>query len=325
VQGASGRTSYDAIETFLFKTKSGYCVQYAAAMALMARIAGIPSRVAVGFLPGTQSGDHWLVTSHDMHAWPELYFEGQGWVRFEPTPSVAVPPPWSVVAPNQPSAAPSTVSEPSVSASAQPTAQATADHQSPSSVGTTTAEASRIRTWIVLGVAGFALLLLLLAPMVTRRLLRRSRLGPAPDPHESIARAWLEVRDTWLDLGHRWPEGTPRQIGDVVGKRLPDGVAGTSLSSVVTAVERSRYSEHLADVEGLRRQVDEVLSGLHASRPWYRRLRHVIVPASLMYAARGWWQRITRRPAPDTSNGDTTHPMDPENEAFQRPVGTSTR
>jgi transglutaminase-like putative cysteine protease len=325
VQGASGKTSYDAIETFLFKTKSGYCVQYAAAMALMARIAGIPSRVAVGFLPGTQSGDRWLVTSHDMHAWPELYFEGQGWVRFEPTPSVAVPPPWTVVAPNQPSAAPSTVSEPSVSASVQPTAQATVDHQSPSSVGATTAEASRIRTWIVLGVAGFVLLLLLLAPMVTRRLLRRSRLGPAPDPHVSIARAWLEVRDTWLDLGHRWPEGTPRQIGDVVGKRLPDGVAGTSLSSVVTAVERSRYSEHLDNVEGLRRQVDEVLSGLHASRPWYRRLGHVIVPASLTYAARGWWQRITRRPTPEASTDDTTHPVGPENEAFQRPVGTPTR
>ena len=152
VQGASGKTSYDAISTFLFQTHTGYCVQYASAMALMARIAGIPSRVAVGFLPGTQSGDRWLVTSHDMHAWPELYFEGQGWVRFEPTPAVAVPPPWTVVAPNQPSAAPSTVAEPSVSASTQPTAQATQDHQSPSAVGITDAEASRIRTEIILAI-----------------------------------------------------------------------------------------------------------------------------------------------------------------------------
>ncbi|HEX7396599.1 MAG TPA: DUF3488 and transglutaminase-like domain-containing protein, partial [Propionibacteriaceae bacterium] len=159
VQGASGKTSYDALETFLFQTHTGYCVQFAGAMALMARIAGIPSRVAVGFLPGKKSGDHWLVTSHDMHAWPELYFEGQGWVRFEPTPSVAVPPAWSVVAPNQPSAAPSTVAEPSVSSSVQPSAQATQDHQSPSSVGVTTDEASRVRTWILLGVIGVVLLL----------------------------------------------------------------------------------------------------------------------------------------------------------------------
>jgi transglutaminase-like putative cysteine protease len=323
VQGASGQTSYDAIATFLFKTKTGYCVQYAAAMALMARIAGIPSRVAVGFLPGTQSGDRWLVTSHDMHAWPELYFEGQGWVRFEPTPSVAVPPPWTVVALNQPSVAPSTVAEPSASSSVQPSAQATEQHQSPSSVGITSAEASRIRTEIVLAVVGLVLLLLLLAPMVARRLLRRARLGPAPDPHESIARAWLEVRDTWLDLGHRWPQGTPRQIADVVGKRLPDGVAETSLSGVVAAVEQSRYSEHLDDVEGLRRQVDAVLSGLDASRPWYRRLGHVIVPASLTYAARQWWGRITTRPALETPIDETTHLTSPEDEAYQRPVGSA--
>jgi transglutaminase-like putative cysteine protease len=325
VQGASGKTSYDAIETFLFKTKTGYCVQYAAAMALMARIAGIPSRVAVGFLPGTQSGDHWLVTSHDMHAWPELYFEGQGWVRFEPTPSVAVPPAWTVVAPNQPSAAPSTVAEPTVSSSVEPTAQATVDHQSPSSVGVTTAESSRVRTWVILAVVGFVLLLLLLAPMVSRRLLRRARLGPAPDPHESIARAWLEVRDTWLDLGHRWPVGTPRQIADVVGQRLPDGVAGTSLSSVVTAVERSRYSEHVDDVEGLRQDMAEVLSGLDASRPWYRRLGLIILPASLAYATRRWWQRITRRPAAETAPQETEHLTSSEDEAYQRPLSSTSR
>ncbi len=325
VQGASGKTSFDAIETFLFQTKTGYCVQYAAAMALMARIAGIPSRVAVGFLPGTQSGDQWLVTSHDMHAWPELYFAGQGWVRFEPTPSVAVPPPWSMVAPNQPSAAPSSVAEPSASNSVQPSAQATQDHQSPSSVGLSTAESARIRTWIVLGVVGLVLLLLLLAPSVSRRLLRRSRLGPAADPHEYVSRAWLEVRDTWLDLGHRWPQGTPRQIADVVGKRLPDGVAGTSLSGVVSAVEESRYSEHLGDVEGLRPQVDAVLSGLDASRPWYGRPGRIFVPASLTYAARHWWQRITTRKTPERPAEQTTHLTSPEDEAFQRPVGSSSR
>ncbi len=324
VQGASGKTSYDAISTFLFQTHTGYCVQYASAMALMARIAGIPSRVAVGFLPGTQSGDRWLVTSHDMHAWPELYFEGQGWVRFEPTPAVAVPPPWTVVAPNQPSAAPSTVAEPSVSASTQPTAQATQDHQSPSAVGITDAEASRIRTEIILAIVGAFILLLLLTPMVARRLLRRSRLGPASDPHESVARAWLEVRDTWLDLGHRWPQGTPRQIADVVGQRLPGGVAETSLSGVVSAVEQSRYSEHLEDVEGLRRQVDAVLSGLDASRPWYRRIGHIIVPGSLTYAARQWWRRVTTRPAPEELGEETTRVPSTDDESYRRPVGAST-
>jgi hypothetical protein len=191
-------------------------------------------------------------------------------------------------------------------------------------VGITTAEASRIRTEIVLAVVGLVLLLLLLAPMVARRLLRRSRLGPTTDPHDSIARAWLEVRDTWLDLGHRWPQGTPRQIADVVGHRLPDGVAGTSLSGVVSAVEQSRYSEHLDDVEGLRLQVHEVLSGLDASRPWYRRLGHVILPASLTYAARQWWRRVTTLRAPEAPVEETTHLTSPEDEAYQRPVGSAT-
>ncbi|HET7723148.1 MAG TPA: DUF3488 and transglutaminase-like domain-containing protein, partial [Propionibacteriaceae bacterium] len=292
VQGASGKTSYQAIESFLFQTKTGYCVQYAAAMALMARIAGIPSRVAVGFLPGTQSGDRWLVTSHDMHSWPELYFEGQGWVRFEPTPSVALPPPWTVVAPNQPSAAPSSSAAPTASSSVQPTAEASVEHQSPGSVGVTTSDASRTRM-LILAIVLVVVLLLVLTPTVVRRLLRRSRLAATGDPHESIAKAWLEVRDTWLDLGHRWPRGTPRQIGAVVAEGLPPSVAETSLSNVVNAVEQSRYAEHLDDVAGLSSQVDAVLSGLHASRPWYRRLGHVLLPASLTFGLRMWWRRVT--------------------------------
>jgi transglutaminase-like putative cysteine protease len=318
VQGASGKTSYQAVETFLFQTKTGYCVQYAASMALMARIAGIPSRVAVGFLPGTQSGDRWLVTSHDMHSWPELYFEGQGWVRFEPTQSVALPPPWTVVAPNQPSAAPSSAAAPSVGTSLQPTAEASVEHQSPGAVGVTESNASRTRTLILVAVLT-VLLLLLLAPMVTRRLVRHSRLGPTDDPHESIAKAWLEVRDTWLDLGHRWPRGTPRQIGEVVGHGLPRRVAETSLPGVVAAVEQSRYAEHLDDIEGLRRQVDEVLSALHESRPWYRRLGHILLPASLTYSARSWWRRVTA-PRPPEIIDDSASSAPTDDSAFQRPA-----
>ena len=82
----------DALEGFL-SDRSGYCEQFSATMALMARTLGIPSRVQVGFTPGEKvegEGDAdretWLVTVHDAHAWPELWFEGVGWVRFEPTP-----------------------------------------------------------------------------------------------------------------------------------------------------------------------------------------------------------------------------------------------
>ncbi len=76
----------DAIARFLHD-KRGFCVHFAFSMAAMARTLGIPARVDVGFVPGTLSGDSWSVGLKDAHAWPELYFQGVGWTRFEPTPS----------------------------------------------------------------------------------------------------------------------------------------------------------------------------------------------------------------------------------------------
>ncbi len=77
-----------AIEAFL-KDRKGFCQQFAGAMAAMARALGIPAVVAVGFTPGTaQSNGTYTVTSHDAHAWPMLYFNGLGWIRFEPTPTI---------------------------------------------------------------------------------------------------------------------------------------------------------------------------------------------------------------------------------------------
>ena len=57
-------------------------------MVMMARAKGIPARMALGFLPGTQEEGLYTVRSSDAHAWPELYFPGAGWLRFEPTPAV---------------------------------------------------------------------------------------------------------------------------------------------------------------------------------------------------------------------------------------------
>lgn len=78
----------DAVSTFL-DDKRGYCVQFATTMVMLSRSIGIPARLAVGFLGGhlTNEGS-WAVRGGDAHAWPEIYFEGQGWVRFEPTPAV---------------------------------------------------------------------------------------------------------------------------------------------------------------------------------------------------------------------------------------------
>jgi hypothetical protein len=72
--------------TFVTQTKAGYCQHFAGAMAAMLRMLGIPSRVAVGFTSGTLEDGTWVVTDHDAHAWVEVWFAGQGWVPFDPTP-----------------------------------------------------------------------------------------------------------------------------------------------------------------------------------------------------------------------------------------------
>ncbi|GAA2667652.1 transglutaminase TgpA family protein [Actinoplanes palleronii] len=78
-----------AIESFL-RNKIGYCQQYAAAMAWMARVAGVPARVAFGFTRGTADGDSYVITNRNAHAWTEVYLQGFGWVPFDATPTTGV-------------------------------------------------------------------------------------------------------------------------------------------------------------------------------------------------------------------------------------------
>ncbi|HEU5206949.1 MAG TPA: transglutaminaseTgpA domain-containing protein [Gaiellaceae bacterium] len=91
----TGRFRYDEsppripgppLEVFVTKTRAGYCQHFAGAMALMLRLLGVPARVAVGFTSGTMSDGAWVVTDHDAHAWVEVWFAGQGWIPFDPTP-----------------------------------------------------------------------------------------------------------------------------------------------------------------------------------------------------------------------------------------------
>jgi transglutaminase-like putative cysteine protease len=85
---ASGFDSAPGLVTFLTTSKSGVCVQFAYAMTVLARLLGIPARIAGGFTEGTPtSAGHYVVKSNDAHAWPEVYFSGFGWIQFEPTPA----------------------------------------------------------------------------------------------------------------------------------------------------------------------------------------------------------------------------------------------
>ncbi len=81
----------DAIESFL-RERVGYCEQFSATFASMARSLGIPSRVAVGFTPGELDDEGWyVVRGLNAHAWPELWFDGIGWLYFEATPGRGAP------------------------------------------------------------------------------------------------------------------------------------------------------------------------------------------------------------------------------------------
>ncbi|MFQ6063420.1 MAG: transglutaminase domain-containing protein, partial [Methanosarcinales archaeon] len=75
----------DIVDYFLFESKEGYCIYFASAMVVMSREIGIPARLVTGYATGTLTSYGYEVTGADAHAWVEVYFEGYGWVEFEPT------------------------------------------------------------------------------------------------------------------------------------------------------------------------------------------------------------------------------------------------
>jgi hypothetical protein len=83
----------DMVDYFLFDLQRGYCDYYATAMVVMARSAGLPARLAVGYANGSYDPiqHQYIVTEADAHSWVEIYFPGVGWVEFEPTAAQPVP------------------------------------------------------------------------------------------------------------------------------------------------------------------------------------------------------------------------------------------
>ncbi|MFT4084619.1 MAG: DUF3488 and transglutaminase-like domain-containing protein [Nocardioides sp.] len=243
-----GGTSGNDLLHFITDQKIGYCQQFATAMAAMARSLGIPARVAVGFLHGEKTADgDWVFRGEDMHAWPELYFSGVGWVSFEPTPAAA-----DTTAPSYTSGVltddstsgdggteqsgptqDDQANQPESRKSTSPTPTPTPD------TATTTGSSSGSAGWLapVLAAAGLAIAVALALPGLVRRRRRRRRLGGDPD------QAWAELQDTALDLDVPWPpERSPREIGSVLADQLVSAESKEALGRVVTAVERNRYA-----------------------------------------------------------------------------------
>lgn len=284
--------SYRALENFLLRDRRGYCEQFATSMAMMARVAGIASRVSVGFLPGKRDGDTWRVMIRNAHAWPELYFSGYGWVRFEPTPGsiTGSAPPWTVQRDDSPSSSAS--DEPSAAPSQSAQAPSAAPSDVPSEQITTTGTEASFpwaRTLAGTGI-GLVLLALLAAPATVRVRRRTARLSSDQLADEQVEAAWAEIRDSVLDYGGSWPSGSPHAIGTEIGQRL-DGEESVAMGRVATLVERSRYARSVGDgsaTAALPQLTTEIRRGLAAPLSRRQRLLGLVLPRSL----------FRRRPGP---------------------------
>ncbi|MDQ0796848.1 transglutaminase-like putative cysteine protease [Streptomyces sp. B1I3] len=254
-------TGSAAIERFL-KDKEGFCVHFSFTMAAMARTLGIPARVAVGFTPGTVQADGSVsVGLRDAHAWPELYFEGVGWTRFEPTPSRGTTP--SYTRPEAPSQGPSGPAEAPEGASAAPTAAPSTSETCPAQMrrqgecGASEAPGAVSPTdpgtpagAIALWALGCLLVIALpLSPMLWRLRARARRLGSSGGrtPGDATARvmaAWREVTDTAWDHGIAPDESlTPRKAAArVVRLGRLEATAAAAVHRVAGAVEQVLYA-----------------------------------------------------------------------------------
>ncbi len=258
----------DPLTYFLMEDRIGYCEQFAGAMAIMARQADIPARVAVGYTAGQQVGDgRWSVSVGDAHAWPELYFEGSGWVRFEPTPSssqgqgsASVPDYTSGndVDPErlpEPEPTARETSEPSEPAEEEPSAtpegsQSPEEEPTEDAGGATSGSVgSEPMPWLPAAGGLLAVVLLLAAPALTRALVRWSRRAALASAGVTGAQiAWRELRDTCLDLGVEWsltesPRATAARLGALGrgGTVLP-AEAHAAIWRLAMAEETARYA-----------------------------------------------------------------------------------
>jgi len=268
--------SMDVVATFLDE-KSGYCVHFAAAMTVMARELGIPARIVVGYQPGDRvagKANTFEVTSHDLHSWPELYFPGAGWTRFEPTPGRGDVPDRE-----------SGIDAPTASAAPTPTPTASAASQAPREREDTAAAATSTGGGPPLGgplVTG-GVVLVLLVPAAVRALRRRRRLAALENGHASPA--WDELLDTAVDLGLTEERAaTPRSLAGRLEQSLPqDGASRDELRALLAVVERERFARGgSVDGDGVDgRSVGRLLAELAASRSRRDRVRAVLAPKSL--------------------------------------------
>lgn len=85
------RLERDSVDDFLFNTRRGFCEHYSSSFTFLMRAAGIPARVVTGYQGGEKNelGGYYIVRQYDAHAWSEVWLDGKGWIRIDPTSAVA--------------------------------------------------------------------------------------------------------------------------------------------------------------------------------------------------------------------------------------------
>ena len=295
----------DALLTFLTQTKAGFCQQYATAMAVLVRELGLPARVAVGYQSGTLQDDgRYLVQSDDAHAWVEVYFEGYGWLQFEPTPGHGTHPnadPGTYLNPAKGSTNPDgTSTDPGNNAGvggANGTdceAAATArerqlcqienrpqrgpgDFVPLPTVGTTQTDGSGYSVpyrWIFLGLLIALGVLLIVVPIAKsvwrRRLLRRSR-----EPREHVLAAYRVFDGEAADLGLGRRDG---ETLDEHRARLAAAIAFTDghLGRLTTQATRAAYAAQAPTPEEAKASVEDAHRAIRELRKDAGLIRRIV-------------------------------------------------
>ena len=306
---------------FLTKTKRGFCQQFALAMAVLARLAGIPSRIAVGYTAGANEGNGtWKVTTADAHAWPELYFAGAGWLRFEPTPSgasgqaTAIEPDYATLPALTAPAGPAQGHSGTVNISGRGSSAggiAKLNHLATGQGGKGASGSRRGGGFPFALLAVVVLGLALVAPATARVLVRRRRWRQATDDAGLADAAWRELTDDLTDHGlacrpSESPRAVARRIAPVLGL---DGPSRQALERIASAEERARYAAVPEPSGTLRGDVATMRQAIAQEADPAMRWRARLLPASMLAPARaalyyaldvfGWMdaagQRLRRR------------------------------
>jgi TgpA N-terminal domain/Transglutaminase-like superfamily/Domain of unknown function (DUF4129) len=293
-------TNAATLTTFLEQNKRGYCEQFAYGMTVLARLLGIPARLAIGYTAGQhQSNGTWVVRSSDAHAWPELYFSGVGWIRFEPTPvgldgqGTATSPSYAIAPTSGGSTRNSSGGQVTVpsqpSASASPGSQSGHLHLRDSQGGpgevAVTAQSSSGSPWSLAGLAVLALIALaLILPSLLKVAARVVRWRSATRPVEVADAAWRQFRADLTDYRVAIkPSESPRALtARVVDELGLPAVAANAIQRVAMAAERARYSASPASPDGLRADTILARRAIAAAVGRRARLRAWLVPMSVL-------------------------------------------